>query len=139
MIEEKRVTHLILKQNGNTSSKGMVIELSDTAITLESFKEILHENYGINQCNSFTFFNQSGIEIVDDTFILIKDGETVYYEMVQGKTFDFNNILSQYEVLEKLGKGGFGSVYRAKHKDSNKIVAIKYIDITENSNLEFNF
>lgn len=100
MIEYKKI---ILKQNGNTSSKGKVIKLFEQITTLKQFKEILYESYGIEQCDSFTLFNQSGIEVTDDMFILIKDGEIVYYEVVQRRGFDFNNIFAQYEVLERLG------------------------------------
>lgn len=113
----------------------MVIQVSESATTLERFREILRDNYGIERCANFTFFNQTGVEITEDTFVLIKDGEIVYYETAQGKQFDFNNILAQYEVLEKVGKGGFGSVHRARHRDTGKVVAVKYIDISAISSL----
>ncbi len=128
-----------MKQNGNPAVKGMPIEVPESATTLERFKEILHEEHGVENSANFNFFNQDGVEIRNDTFILIKDGEIVYYERTPGTPFDFNNILAQYEILEKLGKGGFGSVHRGKHKETNKLVAVKYMDLTEYSNFNEKF
>ena len=30
-----------------------------------------------------------------------------------------------------IGEGGFGTVWRAKHKETGQLVAIKHIDLTE--------
>ena len=38
-----------------------------------------------------------------------------------------SNPASQYTLLEKLGTGSFGTVYKAIHNDSKQIVAIKQI------------
>ncbi|ATZ80893.1 serine/threonine-protein kinase [Bodo saltans virus] len=35
----------------------------------------------------------------------------------------------EYTILEKIGKGGFGNVYKAKHKITNDIVALKTISL----------
>ncbi|PWN44189.1 Pkinase-domain-containing protein [Ceraceosorus guamensis] len=37
----------------------------------------------------------------------------------------------QYQLLEKLGTGSFGTVYRAMHKETRQIVAIKQIDLED--------
>lgn len=36
-----------------------------------------------------------------------------------------------YTVVEKIGKGSFGEVYKGMHKLSKKLVAIKIIDLEE--------
>ncbi len=36
-----------------------------------------------------------------------------------------DNLLSKYLKLEKLGEGTYGVVYKAKDRDTNKIVALK--------------
>lgn len=37
---------------------------------------------------------------------------------------------SAYELKEKIGEGGFGSVYRAKHTNTGQIVAIKFLSLS---------
>jgi len=97
---------------------------------MEQLKEILHDEHGFKSTKTMTFYNQDGVQITSDTLILIKNNDTVYYEPDPDKGFDYSCLLEQYEILETLGKGGFGSVRRGKHKFNNSIVAIKYIDIT---------
>ncbi|KAH7887740.1 kinase-like domain-containing protein [Phlebopus sp. FC_14] len=42
-----------------------------------------------------------------------------------------NNPASQYTLLEKLGTGSFGVVYKAMHNETKQIVAIKQIDLED--------
>ncbi|EDR12412.1 Ste20-like serine/threonine kinase [Laccaria bicolor S238N-H82] len=42
-----------------------------------------------------------------------------------------SNPASQYTLLEKLGTGSFGTVYKAIHNDTKQIVAIKQIDLED--------
>ncbi|KAG5343123.1 hypothetical protein C0989_000114 [Termitomyces sp. Mn162] len=42
-----------------------------------------------------------------------------------------NNPASQYTLLEKLGTGSFGTVYKAIHNETEQIVAIKQIDLED--------
>jgi serine/threonine-protein kinase 24/25/MST4 len=41
---------------------------------------------------------------------------------------------SHFQFLEKLGEGAFGSVMKAKHKESGQIYAIKVIELDDNPN-----
>ncbi|KDN45750.1 Pkinase-domain-containing protein [Tilletiaria anomala UBC 951] len=41
------------------------------------------------------------------------------------------SLSDQYELLEKLGTGSFGTVYRGMHKETKQIVAIKQIDLED--------
>ncbi|KAF9247047.1 kinase-like domain-containing protein [Melanogaster broomeanus] len=42
-----------------------------------------------------------------------------------------NNPASQYTLVEKLGTGSFGTVYKAIHNETKQIVAIKQIDLED--------
>ncbi|EMD40712.1 hypothetical protein CERSUDRAFT_111295 [Gelatoporia subvermispora B] len=42
-----------------------------------------------------------------------------------------SNPVSQYTLLEKLGTGSFGTVYKAMHNETKQIVAIKQIDLED--------
>jgi serine/threonine-protein kinase 24/25/MST4 len=44
-----------------------------------------------------------------------------------------SNPASQYTLLEKLGTGSFGVVYKAIHNETKQIVAIKQIGESHNS------
>jgi|GEM_PF-830886 len=45
----------------------------------------------------------------------------------------FNSFKSDhYKLLEKIGEGGFGQVYRAKQLSTNQLVAIKFLSLPDN-------
>jgi serine/threonine protein kinase len=46
--------------------------------------------------------------------------------------------IHKYEVMHKIGAGGFSSVYKAKHCLTNKIVALKIVKSVEHSKLILN-
>ncbi|UXI02445.1 TOMM system kinase/cyclase fusion protein [Photobacterium sp. TY1-4] len=41
---------------------------------------------------------------------------------------------AEYELLEKIGEGGFGQVYKALHRRTQKFVAIKFLTLLETDN-----
>jgi hypothetical protein len=112
-----------------------MLNISDSLNSLERFRELLQEDYSIKLSESGKLFTSEGTEITDDTLVLLKPKDTIFIETQPGRGFDNNNILEQYTVLERLGKGGFGSVHKVKHKDTGQLAAIKYIDITDCSTI----
>ena len=48
-----------------------------------------------------------------------------------GEPFNYCAILDDYEMGKMLGKGGFGAVYLATNKLSNKQFAVKFMDMTQ--------
>ncbi|KAH8676089.1 kinase-like domain-containing protein [Xylariales sp. PMI_506] len=50
---------------------------------------------------------------------------------VQEECLKSNKPLPNYELNELIGKGSFGRVYKATGKDTNKVVAVKIIDVDE--------
>ena len=59
---------------------------------------------------------------------LIEEGVLTRYQAKQlwaGKSRGL--VLGQYRVLDELGKGGFGQVFKARHTLMDRVVAIKVI------------
>lgn len=71
--------------------------------------------------------------------ILLNNNEVIYVEPSPKRSFDFTMILNQYQIMGKLGQGGFGKVLKAQNQSTKELVAIKYIDITEYSNIIIKF
>ncbi len=78
-------------------------------------------------------YSQQGIQLHDDDVLYLRDGETLYYDY-KGRDFDSTQIVDQYAKETLLGQGGFGSVYRGRHKETGQLVALKYIDLTDQCN-----
>ncbi len=55
------------------------------------------------------------------------DGETVLGLPPEEDSFPGESKASRYEIKDKLGKGGMGTVYRARDKDLDVLVALKVI------------
>lgn len=49
---------------------------------------------------------------------------------------ELSTYLTQYEIVKKLGSGAFGTVYKAKHKITDEMVAIKIEENKKSSRLE---
>lgn len=65
----------------------------------------------------------------DDDVIYLRNGDICYYDY-KGREFDPKQVVDQYEQECLLGEGGFGRVYRGKHKETGNVVALKYIDLS---------
>ena len=48
-------------------------------------------------------------------------------------------LTSKYKVLEKIGCGSFGSVYKVKRLDSNVLYAAKYVETVDSTATEVSF
>jgi len=123
---------VILKRNGKPNMKPIKVEVSEHITNIGDFIETINEQSKFKLGSEIIFYTSNGNQVRDETLFLIKDNEEIYLEPF-GNSFDANNILQQYKITEYLGKGGFGSVHKAQHKEKEAIVAIKYINITEYS------
>ena len=54
------------------------------------------------------------------------------------KILDSGRTLKDYEIMQTLGKGGFGIVYKAKRKSDGKIIALKVMDINTSQKKKIN-
>src|SRR5947209_888738 len=46
--------------------------------------------------------------------------------LLAGRTSGF--VLGQYRILDQLGRGGMGRVFKARHQTMNRVVALKMVD-----------
>src|SRR5262245_50784917 len=59
---------------------------------------------------------------------LVEEGVLTRFQaerLLMGRTVGFQ--LGQYRILEQLGRGGMGKVYRAEHRTMQRIVALKVL------------
>lgn len=78
------------------------------------------------------------MEILDEDIQFIKDRD-IFYVALDGEEFNNCAILDEYEIGKVIGEGGFGKVYLGRHKETNKKVAIKFMDIGEQRKQHFAF
>jgi len=50
-----------------------------------------------------------------------------------GENFDRSSTLAEYEIVRRLGEGGFGEVLLAIHKRTQEQVAIKFLKASSRS------
>ena len=60
-------------------------------------------------------YSCEGVELTDGDLYFLNNKEVIYLDL-KGADFNYNQILDQYEIIQKIGQGGFGSVYKVKHK-----------------------
>jgi len=109
----------------------LTLEIYNSLVSVEDFIGLMAISFPNLRLQEMTkLYSETGNELKGDDIILLKDKDVVYYDP-KGASFNVHNILCQYEILGELGKGGFGTVYKAKHKKTGELVSIKYIDITE--------
>ncbi|MBP7021351.1 MAG: protein kinase [Planctomycetes bacterium] len=61
------------------------------------------------------------------------DNECLMSESIPSINNKYSFRVDNYELFEKLGQGGMGSVYKAKNVKNNKIVAVKLLNPQENT------
>lgn len=77
-------------------------------------------------------YSPQGILLHDDDVLYLRNGDILYYDY-KGRNFDTRQVVDQYEKEELVGQGGFGKVYRGRHKETGEVVALKYMDLGHQS------
>ena len=77
---------------------------------------------------SIRLFSVKGVEFHDlDCFEAFKNGDFLFYSW--GDEFDFSVNMQFLDLKNKLGQGGFGSVYLAYDSLNNREVAVKIMTL----------
>ncbi|CAI2384368.1 unnamed protein product [Moneuplotes crassus] len=93
----------------------------------ETLKTIIHEELGLK--GEFDLYNKNGNKMKIDDFSFTTDNDIIYVR-ASGE-FCYKAMLSLYRSVEKLGEGGFGSVFLLQHSLSEERVAAKFVDVSE--------
>ena len=75
-------------------------------------------------------YSKEGVELTDADLYFLANFEVFYLDL-EGNEFNYSQVLDQYQVIEKLGEGGFGSVYKIMHKETHQIMAMKTIQASD--------
>lgn len=116
----------------NTDEAGfrdVQVQLTDfkkLSILLHVLSDEMKSRYSRDTC----LYNLTGLRIGHDDVDFIQDGDQFYLDP-SGKPFAMTQIIDQYQIDKLLGEGGFGKVFRAYHKKTKEVVAVKTIDITD--------
>lgn len=104
--------HLRLNKNPEISSQIILHRDSSPDIYKKHIKKALSLFSG----KGLRHFKKNGVEIFEEDFSYLKDQEIIYVS--QGEDFNQESILYEYRNIKVLGKGGFGMVNLAEHRDT---------------------
>ena len=98
---------------------------------------MLEERMEFKNCKTLRLFTEKGVEIYENDLEFIKNGANLYAS--KGEEFDQHSCFSEYEILKKLGEGGFGKVVLGVHKKTQEKVAIKIVNTSLIGNIKWPF
>ena len=120
--------HLFYFKNKDCAHSGMNCLLK--VFIKESYaREINDKDY---YCFSLIFGKKEREYLVDN------EEDYLLWLKILKKILHCENIKDLYDIQEKIGEGKYASVYKAKHKASKRIVAIKILEKENISSNEFN-
>ena len=105
-------------------------------MTVEQLFDLIRTQLHYKRTPRSCIYSQQGIKLHDDDVIYLRNGDTLYYDY-KGREFEPTQIVDQYQKEDLLGQGGFGKVYKARHKETGQLVALKYIDLTDLCKFEY--
>ncbi|EAR89639.2 Serine/Threonine kinase domain protein (macronuclear) [Tetrahymena thermophila SB210] len=89
--------------------------------------QALNIKYIHNEESNIRIFRSEGVELFEEDLKYLKQNEILYISPNK-EDFDDSNNFAMYKILQKVGKGGYGSVYEARHRITKERIAIKMIN-----------
>ena len=96
-------------------------------ITVCSFQEMKSEIFlqlGIS--DNLDFYNLNGFQLFEDDFPSIVNKDIIYVT-IEGQEFPFNEYIKEFEIIQEIGRGGFGIIFLVSHIITKEYRAIKKI------------
>lgn len=88
--------------------------------------KLMAEKLDFRTNKGLRLFSLDGVEVMEDDLFYLKDDTRLF--ATKGEDFDPYSSFCDYEIKEMLGEGGFGKVYKAIHKETGDMVAIKFVN-----------
>ena len=123
----------MIKQNRG-EKEGILRVYGENIRKVSELMDLIAKDLHFKRTSKAKIYTQKGLELQDDDLEFLSNQQILYYDF-NGGPFDNSQMVDLYEKQKLLGRGGFGSVYKAKHKETGQIVAIKYMNLTEYSKL----
>jgi serine/threonine protein kinase len=98
--------------------------------TVVTLTEVILDELRMPQQSDCTLFSLTGLQLTDDDLWFLQSQDHLYLE-TQNRPFDMRQQIDQYQMESLIGEGSFGKVYKAFHKKTKDVVAVKIIDISE--------
>lgn len=105
-----------------------------TYMTVQDLISNCKERFQINNHVKCRIFDSNGEELSDDDIEYLHSEEPLF--LSKGEDFSKTSTFALYEEIQKLGQGGFGSVFLFRHTISKELVAIKFIEFNSLNSTE---
>ena len=124
-VIEKELQIRILHHKKNKHTEKNEPEIFN--VTCNSFHDLLLQlKIRWGKTKLYSFYDSDGQNLSMDDFDCLSDSEFIYASPAH-RPFAVTNYLEDYDIIQKLGSGGFGIVYQIKHKYTGAIRALKII------------
>lgn len=119
------------KKFGKDVTEAKVEIAYGTVSSFQDFQQALCEQLDVDWNPACKIYDPDGVEQFESDLPMFNDGD-IFYVAPQGAEFDHAAFMDNYKLEGEVGEGGYGTVFRASHRKTGELVAVKFMDITEN-------
>ena len=118
-----------LYKNGKNKEKIITFFVTKSSLSKELIFLLLKENFdSLNSYKNINLYDDKGILITEDADLYFLLEKKVLFFTKNNEEFNSSNLLRQYDIIKRLGEGGFGKVFLVKQKMNNKYYTIKFLN-----------